>query len=256
MCTVRGVRLLRAGVVLAVSLIVPSFPLGAQARGVLIGTVVDGGSGEPIPGVVISVINTDVKMLSEDDGRFGFSYLGAGEITLRAELPGYTSVVETVEVTPAETGFVQMRLGRFDAMLEELVVSAQRGSRRSGSAVGEILKDNTDESRTALDLLAEKVPGLEIRGGYDAALGIGGGALIRIRGSSSITVGNDPAIYVDGVLMYDGRGVGSSSLHVLDLISASEVARIRVLRGPSASAEFAEAFNGVILVETNRGTQR
>ena len=251
MITIRGVWLLRAGVVLGALLFVPSFPLGAQARGVLVGTVVDGTSGEPLVAAAISVINTDFKMVSDEDGRFAVSYLGAGEITLRAELPGYTSVVETVEVTPGETGLVQMRLDRFEAILEELVVVVQRASSRSGSSVAEILT-NTDDTRTAVDLLAEKVPGLEIRG-HDGALGTG--VQIRIRGSSSISLTNDPAIYVDGVLAYDGRS-GSSFLHVLELIPANAVVRIRVLRGPSASARFANVSTGVILIETTRGANR
>ena len=256
MFTPRGASLLRTGVVLAVLLIVPSFPLSAQTRGVLIGTVVDRESDEPIEGVVVSVANTDVVMLSGKDGRFAVSYVGGGELTLRAELPGYFSVVETVEVTPAETGFVQMRLGSFESMLEELVVTAERRSKDSGSSVGEVLADDTGDLRTALDLLAEQVPGLEIRGGDNAALGFASGARIRLRGSSSISGRNDPTIYVDGALAYDGRRAGSSSLHVLELIRASDVSRIRVLRGPSAGAEFADAFNGVILIETDRGVVR
>jgi hypothetical protein len=259
MFTRRGVSLLRTGVVLSVLLIVPTFPLSAQARGVLIGTIVDRESDEPIEGVVISVVNTDVVILSGEDGRFAVSYAGGGELTLRAELPGYFTVVETVEVTAPETGFVQMRLGSFESMLEELVVTAQRGSKDSGSSVGEVFANGTGDLRTALDLLAEQVPGLEIRGGDNsakAALGLGTGTKIRLRGSSSITGRNDPTIYIDGVLAYDGRRPGSASLHVLELINASDVSRIRVLRGPAAGAEFAEAFNGVILIETNKGVAR
>jgi len=256
MFTPRRASLLLTGVVLAVWLLVPSFPLSAQARGVLIGTIVDGGSEEPIAGVVVSVVNTDVTILSGEDGRFAVSYLGGGGLTLRAELPGYFTVVETVEVTPAETGFVQMRLGSFELMLEELVVTAKRGSKDPWSSVWEVFGDDTGDLRTALDLLAEQVPGLEIRGGENSAVGARGGAHIRLRGSSSISVGNDPSIYVDGALAYDGRRAGSSSLHVLEQIHASDVSRIRVLRGPSAGAEFADAFNGVILIETNRGVVR
>lgn len=250
--TVREVPVLRAVVVLGALLIVPNFPLGAQARGVLVGVVVDGTSGASLAGAVVSVINTDFKTVSDENGGFVVSDLGAGEITLRAELPGYTSVVEKIEVTPAEVGLVQIRLGRVEVVLEELVVVAQRASRRSGSSVAEIVVSDTDFSHTAADLLAEKVPGLEIRG-QDGALG--GGVQIRIRGATSISLTNDPAIYVDGALAYDGRS-GSSFLHVLELIPASVVARIRVLRGPSAGAQFANASNGVILIETNTGGNR
>ena len=249
--TVREVPVLRAVVVLGALLIVLNFPLGAQARGVLVGVVVDGTNGASLAGAIVSVTNTDFKTVSDENGGFVVSDLSAGEITLRAELPGYSSVVEKIEVTPAEVGLVQIRLGRVEVILEELVVVAQRASSRSGSSVAEILT-NTDDTRTAVDLLAEKVPGLEIRG-HDGALGTG--VQIRIRGSSSISLTNDPAIYVDGVLAYDGRS-GSSFLHVLELIPANAVVRIRVLRGPSASARFANVSTGVILIETTRGANR
>ena len=171
MFTVRGVLVLRAVVVLGALLIVPNFPLGAQARGVLVGTVVDETSGGSLAGAVVSVINTDFKTVSDEDGGFVVSYLGAGEITLRAELPGYASMVETIEVTPAEVGLVQIRLGRLEAMLEELVVVAQRASRGSGFSVAEVLS-NTDDSHTAADLLAQKVPGLQIRGNGQVGSGV------------------------------------------------------------------------------------
>ena len=44
----------------------------------------------------------------------------------------------------------------------------------------------------------------------------------------------------------------STGLHVLELIPASEVERIRVLRGPSAAVEYPDATHGVILVEMRR----
>ena len=40
------------------------------------------------------------------------------------------------------------------------------------------------------------------------------------------------------------------SLNALELIPAERVLRIRVLRGPAAAAEYADAASGVILVET------
>ena len=69
---------------------------------------------------------------------------------------------------------------------------------------------------------------------------------------------NAPAIYLDGVRIDDRSSAlpGSrepQAFHTLELIPASEVKQIRVLRGPAASARYAGAANGVILIETRRG---
>ena len=37
------------------------------------------------------------------------------------------------------------------------------------------------------------------------------------------------------------------------MIPASEIKRIRALRGPAAAAQYGESANGVILIETRRG---
>ncbi len=59
---------------------------------------------------------------------------------------------------------------------------------------------------------------------------------------------NDPVIYVDGVRVSDR--LGDAQVHVLELIPAEDVERIRILRGPAAAAAYADAANGIILVET------
>ena len=55
---------------------------------------------------------------------------------------------------------------------------------------------------------------------------------------------NQPSLYIDGV-----RG----DLELLAELPSTDVVRVQVLRGPSASALYQDAVNGVILVETIRG---
>ena len=110
-------------------------------------------------------------------------------------------------------------------------------------------------SMTAADLLAQRVPGLIV----DRTSGaVGGGARVLIRGVSSMSGSNAPAIYLDGIRIDDRsaplRGSREpQALHALELIPASEVKQIRVLRGPAAAASYGAASNGVILIETRRG---
>ena len=82
---------------------------------------------------------------------------------------------------------------------------------------------------------------------------------MEIRGRGSFTGSNAPAIYLDGMRINDRAGgvlpgnPDAQNLHVLETIPASEVKQIRVLRGPAASARFADSVNGVILIELRKG---
>ena len=229
----------------------PGYALHAQALGSLGGTVFSGLNDEPLTGVTIAVLDGDFQTVTDEDGEFFFPELPTGEVTLRAELSGYASVVERVRLTPAEVGILQLRLTPIMAALSELLVVVGRESTPPGSADVVVLGGN-DDSRTALDMLAEKIPGVSVSQGS-----VSSGAQIRIRGSSSLFLSNAPAIYLDGIRItareegLDTRA--SAGLHALELIPASRVKRIRVLRGPSASGLYGDAAHGVILVETHQG---
>jgi outer membrane receptor protein involved in Fe transport len=167
---------------------------------------------------------------------------------------GPRTVVESFVVAPGETTFVQFHPLRIDAALDELLVQVDRGAERQGAAE-ERVSGQGPVSMTAADLLQQRVPGLTVDRSSGA---IGGGAKVLIRGLSSVSESNAPAIYPDGVPI----GERSSPLrgrrepqafHVLEQIPASDVRQIRVLRGPAAAARYAGAANGVILIETRRG---
>lgn len=82
---------------------------------------------------------------------------------------------------------------------------------------------------------------------------LGGGAYVYLRGAGTFQADQAPDIYLDGIRI-DGRNTGTRSLHILDLISAEDVASVRVQKGASGAAGFAlGGANGVIVIETNRG---
>jgi len=67
----------------------------------------------------------------------------------------------------------------------------------------------------------------------------GAGGTIRLRGVNSITQGNRPLIYVDGIRIFNGNsptGVSSrQSVSPLNDIPASDIERIEVVKGPAAT---------------------
>lgn len=212
--------------------------LSAQEHGTVTGTVVDEASGEPLSGARIAFPGSGTELQSAPDGSFVVS-LPAGEHIVRVELAGYVATTDRIEVTADELGLIQFYLGRVEAVLQDIVVRVTSGDQPGRSV--EI--ERGDRSlRTALDLLREQVPGLLVRSRPGAQTGI------RIRGSSSMMTSGRPVIYLDGVLVGDTGSI--SAAQFLEQVPAESVVRIRVLRGPSATAQYGDTTSGVILVET------
>ena len=239
------------GLMIVTSLLLFGSSIMAQTSASLVGTVMDASSGAVLEGAMVSVVGMEIDDATTDaDGRFLLPHLSAGQTSLRIALSGYSSVVESIDISSTEAALVQILLPRIDATLDELLVIGRgQGPQgpRTGAAIAEVSRRD-DSARSAMDLLEKKVPGLLLRrSGGD----LSGSARIRIRGSSSFR-NNDPAIYLDGVRVDDGGLEGYQGIHVLELIPADQVERIRILRGPSAEAAYADATNGVILVETRR----
>ena len=219
----------------------PSALLG-QSGGTIVGTVVDDLTGEILAGASLSVRSAEARALSDTRGFFELTPVAAGDVAVRVEHPGYVTLVEQIEVVHSEMSLFQFRMTRTDAALQTLLMRA-RAKEDAGATVSRIQEDRASvgQIQTALDLLREQVPGVTVPGRS------GSGPGIRIRGSSSLS-SNDPALYVDGLLLADGQGGGA--LDVLDQIPAASVLRIRVLHGPAATAQYGDASSGVILVET------
>jgi outer membrane receptor protein involved in Fe transport len=227
--------------------------LVAQATATLAGTIVDDGSGAPVEGASVLILGLDLLAKTNERGEFTFGTIPAGRLTLRYDSPAHPSVVEDVEVGADEVAFLQIRLAGIEAVLQELIVTAERT--RTGTGTSEtVIRGGPGDARTAADLLAEQVPGVSLRRNDGSAAG---GARLRLRGTNSMTVGDAPAIYVDGILVSSREKSldlrASSGLHVLEQIPASSVERIRVLRGPAAAAQYPSGFGGVIVIETRKG---
>lgn len=211
--------------------------VSAQELGTLAGSVLDEASGAPLAGATIAFPGTGISVHSGPDGDFVAS-LPAGVHSARVELAGYVATTDRIEVAADEVGLVMFHLGRVEAVLQGIAVRVMAGNGPGPSV--EI--DRGDRSpRSALDLLREQVPGVLVRSRPGAQAGI------RVRGSSSM-LASRPAIYLDGVLLNDSGG--NSAAQFLEQVPADRIARIRVLRGPSAAAQYGEAASGVILVET------
>lgn len=232
-----------------------SAPLAGQELGSLTGRVLSQGDLLPLPGARVILPQSGDRVVTDEDGTFSFGAVPAGEVVMRVERDGWVSLVESVSVAPLEVSLVQFQLHRIGALLDELLVVAGRGVEEASRGHSEgVVRGGDGSARTATDLLMRNVPGLSVVRGDGSA---GAAVRVRLRGVNSITLTDQPSVFLDGVRIDDGNGLAGggigSAINLLDQIPAAQVTRIRVLRGPAATSAYPNSAAGVILIETVRG---
>ena len=153
--------------------------------------------------------------------------------------------------------------------LDEVVVTGTAGSARKrevGNSIGQlnlgaIPKAGTDVS----SMLSGSVAGVSVAGGNGNS---GSGSAIRLRGTTSMALTNQPLIYVDGVRtrsdeyprngLFTGttqRGANAYASPLSD-INPEDIERIEVVKGAAAATLYGtDAAAGVIQIFTKRGSQ-
>ena len=238
--------------------------------------------GRPVAGATV-VLRTDMRQASATAGRQDEKGNDRGAVTdnrgefvlagvrltdtIEVSAVGYETVREPVH----ERGLVLINLRRRVTVLDEAVVMAYGSTTRrlntgniskvSSAVIGQQAVSNP------LGALQGRVPGLVVTQSNGLA---GSGYSIRIRGTNSISQGNDPLIIIDGIPYAPNNGYANqlSSAHgspfsvsspggisPLSLINPSDIASIEVLKDADATAIYgSRGANGVILITTKKGT--
>ena len=245
------------------SLLAAGAPLSAQnAVG---GVVLDASSGQPLAGVQVAIPGTGQGTLTQANGRFLIPDVRQASVTLEVVMLGYRTWRQTVEA--GNTDLV-IRMDPRAVELDALVVTGTAGEQQArslGNVVGTIRADQLNQLAPPSDmesLLSGAMPGMNVAVGGGE---IGGGANIRIRGASSISLNSQPLVYVDGVRVNgnnvdEGGGVGGVGVDGgvppsrLNDINPEDIASIEVIKGPAAATLYGtEASNGVINIITKKG---
>ena len=232
-------------VILFLIVTVASPGLSGQEQGSIVGIVFDQATAEPLQGVTVRIEGGESASVTDPQGAFNFSSVPVGSFVIRVDRPGYVSVVEGISITAGEVALVQFELFPLSFLLDELRVTVDRdeaAGRARGYTEGEIDAGRLTEASTALDLLSNRIPGLLISRGGE----VGSPTRVSLRGQNSLTESNAPVVYMNGVRMSNDI---EHAFQMLQDIPAAEVKRIRVLRGPAASAQYIDAVNGIILIE-------
>jgi len=239
-------------------------PLTAMAQGIIQGRVIDAATGEPIPGVNIVVRGLNIGTATSVEGRYEISRVPAGTRIVEARFLGYQTGVAEVAVANGQTRVVDFSLAESVFELDQVVVTGVPGGvqRRSlGNTVARVDASSVTDLipvPSVQSLINGRAPGVAVMPGTGM---VGGGSKIRIRGASSLSLSNEPLIYVDGIRVDNAQATGpavqafgSSVINRLNDFSPEEIESIEILKGPAAATLYGtEASNGVINIITKRG---
>lgn len=253
-----------ASALLAFALIAgASRPVQAQQTTVT-GRVTAQESNEPLGDVRVIAVGTTVFTVTNADGRYTLRGVPAGNAEIRVLRVGYTEQKKPVTLTAGGSATVDFVLTRAVIVLQEVVTTATGDQRRVelGNNVATIdVSKKVDEApiKNMGDLLVAKAPGVQVLPANMTA----GGSRVRIRGTSSLSLSNDPIYIIDGVRMTStvnnlalgsGIGVGGTTPSRVNDINPDEIENIEVVKGPSAATLYGtDAANGVVVITTKRG---
>src|SRR6266550_1617633 len=227
-----------------------AWPAAAQ-QATIEGRVVDSTSRQPLISAEVLVVGTTIRALSDREGRFRIANAPGGAVTLRAKFIGYRVAVQRVTTIPGETATVDFPLVAAPVGLEAVVVTATGNAlqREQGNAVHSV--DPTDiiskgAPTTLADALSGRAPGLLIQNSGGTT---GSGTRVRIRGSNSLSLSNEPVIYVDGIRVENGSssisvGVGGQTPSRLNDIDPNDLERVQIAGGSSANVLYGHQLVG------------
>jgi TonB-linked SusC/RagA family outer membrane protein len=235
-------------------------PLDAQVgTGVISGTVVADQSLRPLAGAQVGVVGTAVGTLSDANGRFRLTAVAGDNVILDVRLIGFRPVRVAARVGDAS---VRVLLAEVAVSLDQVVVTGTAGLTEQ-RAMGNLLEkvQTEDVLRTApvvtsQQLLQARVPGLIVLPGSG---NIGTGSTIHIRGVASLSLTNQPLIYVDGVRVDNTASGGpairdGAQVSRINDINPEDIESMEVIKGPAAATLYGtEASSGVIQIITKRG---
>jgi TonB-linked SusC/RagA family outer membrane protein len=230
------------------------------AQGSVSGRLTDKANGSALIGARVVVVGTSLTTATNAEGRYRIQNVPVGTVQIRASQIGYASAALSVAVGAGATATADFTLVLTPYSLDEVVVTAtgDQAKREIGNAVSTV--EVADLVRTTPvanmnDLLVAKAPGVQVLPGNLT----GTGARVRIRGSSSLSLSNNPIYVVDGIRVASAVnsaaiGIGGSNPSRVNDLNPEDIESIDIVRGPSAATLYGtDAANGVIVIKTKKG---
>ncbi|MEW6051705.1 MAG: TonB-dependent receptor [Candidatus Zixiibacteriota bacterium] len=250
-------KLLRIILALSVACVLPGLVLGATV-GKITGVVTDAQTKEPLVGVSVQVVGTNMGAVSDAEGGYTILNVPVGTYTLKMSLVGYAEVqISNVEVSADLASYQNQELSsRVTDIGKTIQVTAERPL---------VVKDKTTTINIVKrdELLAMPVRGFEqVVGIQNSVVRIKSNLDVRQRGQRESVGGvgqelnlrggrpSEVAYYVDGFSQQDPlSGISTSN------ISNNAIKEVSVTAG-AFSAEYGYVASGIVNVVTNSGTEK
>jgi len=230
------------------------------------GKIVDKNN-QPLPGASILIKGSQKGTFSDFDGLFKITLENKTDLLI-ISYTGY----ETKEVSVLGKKYISVTLNQDENVLNEIVIVgygklAKKRVTGSVSSIG-------PEKISALPVVSienaivGQVAGVQVQ---ETTGEPGASPQIRIRGTGSISAGNDPLFVVDGIpVSKSSTSVGAQgelsrrvgrfqqpSANPLATINPNDIASIDILKDASAAAIYgSRGANGVVIITTKKGTSR
>lgn len=233
----------------------------ALSQNTVSGIVTDAQTGETLPGVNISVKGTATGTSSDVNGRYSLSVPSLSG-TLLFSFIGYQSQ----EITINGRATINVAMQQQTISGDEVIVIGYGTQRREDvtGAISSIREDdfNPGVSLAPAQLMQGKVAGVNI---VQSSGRPGASSTIRIRGSSSVSAGNDPLYVIDGVPLQLASAnnyvnvagesgtspFNSMPSNPLNILNPADIESIDILKDASATAIYgSRGANGVIMITT------
>ena len=204
------------------------------------GTILDGSTGESIPGATILLKGTDAGTITDYDGTFTFKVNSLND-TLLISFVGFTPM----EVPIDGRTVINESMGINNNQLDEIVVIGY-GRQKKKVVTGAVARISDDDIKSTPALRIEqalqgRTPGVQVTAQSGQP---GDEPTVRVRGLG--TTGNAKPLYI-----VDGLAVGG-----IDYLNPGDIETIDVLKDAASAAIYgARAANGVILITTKSGAK-
>jgi TonB-linked SusC/RagA family outer membrane protein len=243
-----------------------TFLLGAHTLGAQTGTSAVRGSvtdvaGRPLDAVQVLVPGGNRVTRTDARGTYRLGGLPAGTYVLRAQQLGYGAVSHQITLAGNDTAVADFVLRPTALSLDAVVVTgtaAESRKKEVGNSMAGISAKDIESApvKNVQDIIGARAPGITVLSNSGQP---GAGGTIRLRGTNSITQGNNPIIYVDGVRIYsDNAPISPGARQVTTTfndIKAEDIERVEVVKGAAATTLYGtEASGGVIQVFTKKGS--
>ncbi|MDR3260217.1 MAG: carboxypeptidase-like regulatory domain-containing protein, partial [Tannerella sp.] len=205
------------------------------------GAVVDE-TGEPLPGVNISIKGTTTGVVSDVDGKYNMTIPDAN-VVLAFSFIGYA----TQEIAVGNRTVIDITLNEDTRQLDEVVVVGY-GTMQRKNFTGSVSTVNVANSPVALssrtnamDALRGTVTGTVVSRESTA----GSTPSIQVHGQKSVNGSSTPLVVLDGVIfMGNWRDIDPATIENISILKDAT----------SLAAYGSQAANGVVMITTKKGT--